>query len=322
MVMSNKKGFTLIEILGVIVVLGLIAVIVTPKIIDTIKDSKKKSYNVSVNNLVKALSGIAVDRKANLVSFDGCSYNFDTRVNTCSDLEYSGELPTSGSISVDKDGHVFGSVGYDGYEFYVVQNNVMNFPIDYARVEYIESTGTQYINTGYIPGPSTDMEIEFSYLDVNNEASASWYPICGERSSSGYTYLGFWIHKSNHKIAVNYGLYDSIGDGSESISEDVRYNLQNHGSQFFLNNNIFTSSTTQVTKGTTPIYIFTIGNGSSVESRHVLIKLYLFKIYENEELVRYMIPCYRKSDEVAGLYDVIEGVFYANSGTGSFVISD
>ena len=34
--------------------------------------------------------------------------------------------------------------------------------------------------------------------------------------------------------------------------------------------------------------------------------------------IRNFVPCYRKSDNVIGLYDTVEGVFYTNAGTGSF----
>ena len=36
-------------------------------------------------------------------------------------------------------------------------------------------------------------------------------------------------------------------------------------------------------------------------------------------LIRDMYPCYRKSDNVIGMYDVVNAVFYTNSGTGTFV---
>lgn len=318
--MNNKKGFTLVEVLAVIVVLGLISVIIVPKVINTVNDSEKKSYEASVNNLVNSLNSISIDKKANLISFEGCSIDFDNDVNTCTDLDFSGELPTSGSITVDRDGNVNGSVGFGNDRFFVDKNNVQIelLPAEYVRVNYIESTGTQYINTEYIPDELTDMEIDFAYIGVNNTTSV-WYPICGERSGSGSTYLGFWVNRNDFKIAVNYGGYDSGNSSTQSISRNARFNLKNSGSKFYLNGNMFTSSTTQVTKGTTPIYIFTIGNGSGVENRHVLIKLYSFKIYEENVLVRNMVPCYRKSDNVIGLYDVINGKFYTNSGTGEFI---
>jgi hypothetical protein len=41
-------------------------------------------------------------------------------------------------------------------------------------------------------------------------------------------------------------------------------------------------------------------------------------LYDNNVLVRDFIPCYRKSDNEIGLYDVVNGVFYANAGSGTF----
>ena len=44
------------------------------------------------------------------------------------------------------------------------------------------------------------------------------------------------------------------------------------------------------------------------------------KIYDNNTLVRNFVPCYRKADNVAGLYDLVNGVFYTNAGTGTFIV--
>ena len=121
----KKKGFTLIELLAVIVILGLLSIIAIPKVTSIIKSSKKSSYDISINNLIRALNSIAVDKKATLTPFDGCRIDFDNGSNTCTDLEYSGELPDSGSISVDSDGIVNGSVKYDNYEFNILDNKIL-----------------------------------------------------------------------------------------------------------------------------------------------------------------------------------------------------
>lgn len=47
-------------------------------------------------------------------------------------------------------------------------------------------------------------------------------------------------------------------------------------------------------------------------------KIYYFKFYENNELVRDYIPVYNTITNSAGLYDKVEGKFYGNSGTGTF----
>ena len=49
-----KKGFTLVELLAVITILGLLAVIIVPKVTKTIKDSEQKTNMASANGLLKA----------------------------------------------------------------------------------------------------------------------------------------------------------------------------------------------------------------------------------------------------------------------------
>lgn len=152
--MNNKKGFTLIEVLAIIILLGIIIVIIAPKVVNTIRNSKKKSYEASVNNIVKSLNSIAIDKKANLVSFEGCSIDFDNDVNTCTDLKYSGELPTSGSITVDKDGNVNGSVGY-GNNIFEIRNNKYT----------IISSGTEFV-FDYTGGEQTFKVVTSGYYKL------------------------------------------------------------------------------------------------------------------------------------------------------------
>ena len=50
----NKKGFTLVELLGVITVLAIIGVITMPIVNKTIKDSKEKAYKAQIKEIEKA----------------------------------------------------------------------------------------------------------------------------------------------------------------------------------------------------------------------------------------------------------------------------
>ena len=52
--MNSKKGFTLVELLGVLVVLGLISVIIVPKVIDSITTSKETAYQTQVETIENA----------------------------------------------------------------------------------------------------------------------------------------------------------------------------------------------------------------------------------------------------------------------------
>lgn len=48
-----KKGFTLAELIGVLVVLALIGMIAIPSVTKSIKENKKKICNISFNNIIE-----------------------------------------------------------------------------------------------------------------------------------------------------------------------------------------------------------------------------------------------------------------------------
>ena len=72
---------------------------------------------------------------------------------------------------------------------------------------------------------------------------------------------------------------------------------------------------------------------STQNKRYCKMKLYSFKIYDNDILVRNFIPCYCQKSvkdvngvtcppNTAGLYDIVNNEFYTNQGSGSFGIEN
>lgn len=59
-------------------------------------------------------------------------------------------------------------------------------------------------------------------------------------------------------------------------------------------------------------------NMAGTFARPSVMKLYAMKIYHAGVLQRDFIPCRTQEGEI-GLYDLVEGQFYANSGTGAFI---
>ena len=55
----NKKGFTLVELLAVIVILSIILVIAVPSVNRYIKQSKEKAYKVQISELLDAVESYA-----------------------------------------------------------------------------------------------------------------------------------------------------------------------------------------------------------------------------------------------------------------------
>ena len=55
------------------------------------------------------------------------------------------------------------------------------------------------------------------------------------------------------------------------------------------------------------------------DNRVFLGKIYSTKVYDDNILIRDLVPCYRKSDNVIGMFDLVNSVFYANAGSGTFL---
>ena len=183
-------------------------------------------------------------------------------------------------------------------------------PNEYQEVEYIESSGTQYIDTGVLVNNSIRTTFDFQYNSLNSgynrifgttSVSGSQYGVRGSTSTGGYFH--------GETISLNM-------DTDVLLETNKRYSLDfNYNNKFYINNvDCGTCSTSYVGSGTQNISLFRQTQNNTGSS----IKLYSCKLYDNNVLIRNFIPCYRKSDNVIGLYDKVNNVFYTNSGTGTF----
>ena len=68
--MNKKNGFTLTELLGIIIILGVVTLIVFPLINKTIKDSKLDAYNAQVKTIIEAAKTWAVNNPNRLPEID------------------------------------------------------------------------------------------------------------------------------------------------------------------------------------------------------------------------------------------------------------
>lgn len=220
-VMKNK-GFTLIEILGVILVLGIIGMIIYPKVAQTIENSRQNSYKIYAKRLVDTLNSYALDKKATLILFDGCSFNFDSNTSDCLELDYSGELPSGGSIEVDTDGVVDGIISFDDYNIVIQNSNLID------AYKSTVAIGTTYV-FNYTGGEQTFTVKASGYykLEVWGASGAS---SGGSGGSGGYS-TGKVNLSYNDKLyivvgkagEVTNGGYNGGGNGSVSCSTGNAY---------------------------------------------------------------------------------------------------
>ncbi len=187
-------------------------------------------------------------------------------------------------------------------------------PKEYQQVEYIESTGTQYINTG-VNATLEDMEIFIKFK--NSIIDNTFKNLFGIATPIGrYGCLFFY----NGKIyaANNYNNTNNIGAiiyEKNKISECI-LSLNDGIGTLNVDGASVTASYVTTNLGL-PYQIF--NTQQSVTTNMCKVKLYRCIISKNNVIVRDFIPCYRKSDNVVGLYDIVNDTFYTNIGTGEFL---
>jgi len=84
-----------------------------------------------------------------------------------------------------------------------------------------------------------------------------------------------------------------------------------------------TTTNTYRPAGARAIVLFARGTSAVAESgNRTKGKIYYAKIWNKGDLVRDLIPCYRKSDNEAGMYDLVTETFFTNAGTGEFLYGE
>ena len=176
----------------------------------------------------------------------------------------------------------------------------------YLLLEYIETSGSQYINTGFIPSTNTKwvMDWEITTLDSTTRGN-------GAQSTNGR--YDIYISNANTMAVVSGGA-NAKSLGSASLS---RYTSIIDCIGAFACYNEASSTVTVGSIPTTSVYIGAINNGGT-SAAYTYAKYYSSQIYDNGVLVRDFVPVKRSSDGSLGFLDRVNNVFYGNSGTGTF----
>lgn len=186
-----------------------------------------------------------------------------------------------------------------------------DLPAEYQRVEYIDgSAAGAVINTGIHPKESLAAVVKFMPLEQTGDVlfgtkgggdSADWrvfnasggaYFDCGN-GNGGRINIGAKLPSNTlaNVAFLNHSLYD-LTTGKNWISKQSPVSFSELNYDIYLNG----GSTTMTSKS----------------------KWYSFTLYDCGVAVRDFIPCYRKSDNVVGMYDTVTKGFFTSVGSGQF----
>lgn len=191
------------------------------------------------------------------------------------------------------------------------------FPSAYQEVEYIESTGTQWLSARFNPRANDVITLDMAYTTNNT-------------SSVGISYLGNNKNPYNYSrvlVGVRDGYFVTFIGYSFGCKSDVPIDTARH--KFVFDIGSFTTTIDDNVALVEPTkdfryqtYAYYVLFATIRNERDVLCascRVYNLKVAEGNTITHDLIPCYRKADGEIGMYDRVTRIFIANSGTGTFL---
>ena len=178
----------------------------------------------------------------------------------------------------------------------------MSLPSGYKKLEYIQSTGTQYIDTL--------VNIEANKPITLRVVCDCSFNNAGVGNGVGTTISGNIFYFGTYNGSYCYGL--GKVDGETSVAADTErriHDLDAVGKKLTISGKLSLTGLSFATPtASRTFWLPQWGQG---------IKLYSCQIYDNGTLVRDFVPC-QTTDGTIGLWDDVNSVFYGNAGTGTF----
>ena len=212
------------------------------------------------------------------------------------------------------------------YQVDLVTLSYSRVPEGYQEVEYLQSSGTQYIKTNY-NALSLDEQIEIDFMMLTNLTHAVF----------GFAYGTLPQHGLGNSSGLKYCWFQSTGSGpgTETVSYSSNATLNTKMTAIFNNsshaikenNQTLTTAALntpalriQQITSRMPIFCMWDYNGSyqNVGGGNTRIYKWIRTNTSSNTIIENLVPCRKTSNNTLGMYDLISDTFLTNSGSGTF----
>ena len=207
-----------------------------------------------------------------------------------------------------------------GQLFYNQGSGEFTYGRQIIPVDYLESTGTQYIDTGLKGKNNIDFDYKCIFTNLDGTAQCVGGNWSGASSSSVSLYLG--LIRTNGNFAYHYDGTSSPVVIMNTTVQGTPYSVQGHmwvGEQYMVINGTKSSVGTISSTFTSSLNMYLFGINNNGLSNPAYMKLYYCKIYDNGVLVRDFIPCIDEN-LTPFMFDKVNCTVYLNAGTGQFKV--
>lgn len=187
-------------------------------------------------------------------------------------------------------------------------------PTTYQQVEYLyANTNGQYIDTGLVPDTTYRWELDIKYGTFSSNISYQ-NGVSQQAQADRFTIAALDTNTANL----------TMGEGQNMTCNTTArhlYAIDIPNNTMSIDDSVYSFQSTYTKSANYHLLLFWRNSaGSKYSNQHVTGWIYSSKIYAGGTLIQYLVPCYRKSDLVIGMYDKVSGTFFTNAGSGTFVI--
>ena len=175
----------------------------------------------------------------------------------------------------------------------------------YTRLTFIESTGAQYINTGYVVQEDDVIEMYYITTKVTSADKAMF-----GAAQSG---KGIWATIYSNTSYLRFGSSASVSLSNARL----RYKIALKKGSAVIDD--LKASPVFAEMPDIPIYLFASNNNNTAVNMYGSFQSMGFKISKGGEAVMDLKPCKRDSDGRVGMIDLVSGNFFASEGAEEFV---
>ena len=182
-----------------------------------------------------------------------------------------------------------------------------DLPAGYTRLEYIESTGTQYIDTGFQPNHTSRVVMDFE--PTEQITGAAVYGAREWDTSQRKAFNCFLETETTIRSAYTGSFIDFTTTivKRHQIDHNVR-SVTLDGEQKTHQEKTFVVPCT--------LFLFCLSHVGEAQL-FSKVRCYSCRLYDNGTIARDFVPC-ANAEGAAGLYDLVGKQFYGNLGTGTF----
>lgn len=312
---NTQRGITLVALIITVIVLLILAMVsirlvMNGGIIDRAERGTQTYTAEEVQEQIKLAVAAAKIKGNGFLTSENLNTELDAMFND--------------GITVDKDGNNF---KYKGYKIKlngeITPDNIKSIlPDEYQQIEYIESSGTQYIDTkipiDFVSNLQTNFNLKFAITNLNTVY------ILGGSNADFKQIVCFGNRIRYDWINQNFTTYFPT-----EIKKDKIYQIYQENGKLVFESNSLDITTTSESKIHFGLFGKLNVDGSAEANTIANMRLYEFTVERNNSVVYNFIPCYTTTTvtdvdgisrlrDTIGLYDTVNGQFYVNKGTGTF----